>query len=397
MREDSERWSRLVARHPRLTAVNDPDGRTGGDPDRSAVVLGGELLVPAGHVDRVESAVRRIRRREDLSDLGLARLHLEDETTDLADLISTTLTADGEPLAAPVHMFRGEPRYQGGPAGEPAVPAQEVPGPPERRTGRPLTVAVLDTGLDTRHPWFPRASWDALDGDDVTDRLDEDNDYQLDAQAGHGTFVAGVVRRRAPAARLLVGRVLGSDGVCDEVELARAIRRLASRSRAAGRRVDVLNLSLGTYTWDDRPPRLVADALAALGADTVVVAAAGNNASDRVFWPAALPDVTAVGARGADGSGRAGFSNHGTWVDSWADGERVASSFVTFDGPEPPRCDIDPDCYRGFATWSGTSFAAPSISGEIAARAHDRHTSARDEVAGVHADFADPDGGAGEP
>jgi subtilisin family serine protease len=396
MRAPQERWARLVERHPRLTVVNDPDGRSD-QPDRSAVVVGRELLVPAADVDRVDSLLRQgSPEREDLTDLQAARFRLRDDR-DLAELIATELSSAGEPLAYPVHMFRGEPRYQGGPASEPAVPAEEVPGPPQRRTGTPVTVAVLDTGLDGRHPWFPPSSWDAVDGDDVSDRLDEDNDYQLDAQAGHGTFVAGVLRRSAPAARLLVGRVLGSDGVCDEVELARAIRRLGSRARSAGRRVDVLNLSLGAYTWDDRPPKHVADALAALGAGTVVVAAAGNNGSDRVFWPAALPDVTAVGATGAAGSGRAGFSNHGPWVDAWAPGEHVASSFVTFDGPEPPRCDIDPDCFRGYATWSGTSFAAPGVSGAIAARAQEHRTSARDQVAGVCADFGGPGGGAGGP
>jgi hypothetical protein len=77
----------------------------------------------------------------------------------------------------------------------------------------------------------------------------------------------------------------------------------------------------------------------------VVVAAAGNNASDRVFWPAAFDSVVGVGAQRADGRGRTPFSNHGPWVDAWAPGDRVASSFVSFDGPqdEAPNADIDAD------------------------------------------------------
>ncbi|MFC7583184.1 hypothetical protein ACFQYP_04855 [Nonomuraea antimicrobica] len=57
----------------------------------------------------------------------------------------------------------------------------------------------------------------------------------------------------------------------------------------------MLNLSFGCHTFDDRPPPLLSDAIAAL-ADTVTVACAGNTASDRPFWPAALPGVVGVAA-----------------------------------------------------------------------------------------------------
>jgi subtilisin family serine protease len=152
----------------------------------------------------------------------------------------------------------------------------------------------------------------------------------------------------------------------------------------------VFNLSLGAYTWNNRPPALLSQAIDRLGADTVVVAAAGNNASDRLFWPAAFESVVGVGALAADGHGRTSFSNHGDWVDAWAPGDRVASSFVTFDGPEDetPNADIDSDCFTGFATWSGTSFAAPRIAAELARRAQEQKTSPRTVLDSVLADFA---------
>ena len=90
------------------------------------------------------------------------------------------------------------------------------------------------------------------------------------------------------------------------------------------------------------------------------------------------------------GAGAHAFSNHGPWVDAWAPGDRVASSFVSFDGPadEAPNADIDADCFTGFATWSGTSFAAPRIAAELARRAQDQKTSPRQVLPSVLADFA---------
>jgi subtilisin family serine protease len=258
-----------------------------------------------------------------------------------------------------------------------------------------VTIAILDTGINAAHPWFPRGAWEAVDPD-VDDRLDTDMDYELDAQAGHGTFIAGVVRQHAPGAHLSISRVLGSDGVCDEVDLLQAINALRGRGSGGKNSIGVLNLSLGAYTWNDRPPALLSQAIAQLGADTVVVAAAGNNASDRVFWPAAFDSVVAVGAQKADGSGRTSFSNYGDWVGAWAPGDRVASSFVSFDGPEDemPRADIDSDCFTGFATWSGTSFAAPRIAAEVARRAQEQKKSPREVLGSVLADFGSAGNGA---
>ena len=90
---------------------------------------------------------------------------------------------------------------------------------------------------------------------------------------------------------LRVSRVLDGDGVGDEASVVRALHRMRDRPP------QVLNLSFGGHTFDGRPPPLLADALAEL-TDTVAVACAGNTASDRPFWPAALAGTIAVGARG---------------------------------------------------------------------------------------------------
>jgi subtilisin family serine protease len=109
----------------------------------------------------------------------------------------------------------------------------------------------------------------------------------------------------------------------------------------------------------------------------VVVAAAGNHASDRPYWPAALKDVVAVAALADTGSGgeveRASFSNYGWWVDAAAPGEKIASSFLTH-GRE------NGEEFHGYARWSGTSFAAPYVAGKIAALMSDKDMTAKDAV-----------------
>ena len=146
-------------------------------------------------------------------------------------------------------------------------------------------------------------------------------------------------------------------------QLLQALRAIQHLNRLHNRRIGVINLSLGAYTWNNQPPPLVSQVIKELSADAVVVAAAGNNSRDRKFWPAAFDSVVGVGALTADGQNRTTFSNFGDWVDAWAPGQRVASSFVEFDGPEDeaPKADIDRDCFTGFATWSGTSFPAPHL------------------------------------
>ena len=136
-------------------------------------------------------------------------------------------------------------------------------------------------------------------------------------------------------------------------------------------------MSLGCFTFDDKPSPVLAEAVAALARTTVIVAAAGNDGVDRPFWPAALKDVVAVGAlaahEGPEGPDRASFSNYGWWVDAAAPGEDVKSAFLTH-GVE------NREHFHGFASWSGTSFAAPYVAGSIAALMSAKDMSARDAL-----------------
>ncbi|ASK66874.1 hypothetical protein CFK39_14850 [Brachybacterium avium] len=279
-------------------------------------------------------------------------------------------------------------------------------------------IAVLDSGIGA-HPWF------AVEGEGFTRFRGPGTDPQavalfdapesaaaapgdslngrLEALAGHGTFVAGIIRQRCAHAHLLDVPVMGAQGTVAESDVLLALGellRLHRRDEVPGRsadgtpagRLDVVNLSMGYYheTPEDptaaAPLALLLTSFAAAG--VAVVAAAGNDATTTPFYPAALsrdlsetPPLIGVGALTPDGGAVAAFSNHGDWVGALAPGAAVVSTVpVTLQGSHQrsleanrddplPRGTIDPDDYSsGFALWSGTSFAAPWIAGEVAAR-----------------------------
>ncbi|GAA2044423.1 hypothetical protein GCM10009839_55030 [Catenulispora yoronensis] len=376
------RLARLLETHPDVVHI---DGAT------EALIKKDELLVLGTHADAVhESARRWIDTREDFAELGVARLRLRPgagvDTAGLVHDLRGGAGAHRRTSVTPNHVLRGAPDMTGGPFGPPA-PAAELAAPaagPD--TGRRAVVGILDTGIDP-HPWFAGSEWYGACGSDEYEVLDPAADWDLDSETGHGTFIAGVVLQQAPNAYLRVERVLGTDGVADELELLRGLARIQARSAAAADRLDVVNLSLGCFTFDDRPSPVLSHAVAHLARHSVVVAAAGNDDSDRPYWPAALKDVTAVAALaredGEDGPERASFSNYGWWVDAAAPGEQVTSSFLTH-GRE------NGQDFHGYAAWSGTSFAAPYVAGRIAAlmsskdmTAHDAAREVLDPAAGL--------------
>lgn len=264
--------------------------------------------------------------------------------------------------------------------------AKWTPGMPPRPRPQPLSdlptgpnlpgagvrVGVVDTGCDEQ-PWFVHPPETV---GDVSEVLDQDNDQRLDFEAGHGTFITGLVLQHAPGATVAVRRLGDTMGCVDDLAAARIIEELLATG------VDVLSLSFGGYTADNTGSlavsRVVSQALDD-NPDLVVVAAAGNDSTDRPFFPAALKRVVAVGALEASGR-RASFSNWGSWVDAWTTAVDLDSTFVTWpvDGGQPvlqrpPAPDVDPaaltpnDPFTGWATWSGTSFAAPRVAAAVAA------------------------------
>lgn len=209
-------------------------------------------------------------------------------------------------------------------------------------SGAGVTVAVLDTGVALTHTALMTR---LLPGLDVIDGDALPNDEGAGLAWGHGTHVAGIVAHIAPASKILPVRVLDTNGRGNTFLLAYAIEWAVEHG------AEVMNLSLGT-DQDSRVLRDVIERATALG--VVVVAAAGNQNQSAARYPAAYDfggvlAVTAVDA----GNAKAAFANFGTWVDLAAPGVGITSTVI---GP----------LGVGFASWSGTSMAAPFVSGAAA-------------------------------
>lgn len=244
--------------------------------------------------------------------------------------------------------------------GGPATPADPTDASFSRRrdtdvAGKGVVVGVVDSGI-VGHPWLDGSF---LATPESIDPLDEDGCGDLDPQAGHGLFVAGLILREAPVAVVRVIRAFDMDGY---VRIRRAANAIVELDELG---CDVINLSFGGHTRRDRPPLAHRKALSKIRDTTVVVAAAGNHKPDdeehaqnphRKFWPAAIDSVVAVAALDTTSGVRmAPFSNVGKWVDVAAPGASVLGPYVVFGK------------FNGWARWSGTSFAAPVVTGRIVA------------------------------
>jgi subtilisin family serine protease len=285
----------------------------------------------------VPDGFRRVR----LSGLDVARA---------ARRVRVQAEAAGDPrvAAGPNHVFVSTPFEHAGAYGPPR------PAPPGALSAADgsggVGVLVLDTGMWLNSP-LPKDRY-------VTEDFESDvgDDGVRDGDVGHANFVAGVMLGRSRRVQPRMVRVVGPFGVCRESDLVAALRQADDEP--------IINLSLGGYTLDDRPPVLLTAVLADLlgSGDRVVVAAAGNDGQhDRPFWPAAYAGTSApwrrrvVAVAAHDGRRICEWSNTGTWITLAAPGADVVSTFVHHE-----------DFPDGWARWSGTSFAAPFVAAAIA-------------------------------
>jgi serine protease len=255
-----------------------------------------------------------------------------------------------------------------------------------RRLRRPgglrTTVAVLDTGVAyQRFGRFRRAP------DLNRFRRGYDfvaNDRRPNDQNGHGTHVAGTIAQStgnrigtagiAYRARIMPVRVLDAAGAGDTLAISRGIR-YAARNGA-----DVINLSLefDAAVRAAQIPDIVAALRFARRRGALVVAAAGNQGSPQVAFPARARNVMAVAATTARGC-QAEYSNSGSHVDIAAPGggADAANTDTTYDigvcRPGLRGAFIFQQTFEGSVAkfglpegYEGTSMAAPHVSGVAA-------------------------------
>ncbi len=248
--------------------------------------------------------------------------------------------------------------------------------------GSRVIVAVLDTGVAyanrgkyRRSPDFSKYAF--VSGYDFIDHTPYPNDHN-----GHGTFVAGTIAEAtnngygltglAYAARIMPVRVLDGAGEGEASTIAEGVRFAVNH----GARIINMSLEFSSNVTAADIPELVGALRYAYRHNVLVVAAAGNEGSTTIPYPARGPHVVAVGATTEHGC-LASYSNYGRGIALVAPGGGPDMSL-----PGDPNCDPELPAGRdifqmtftgtnprvfGFPNgYEGTSMATPHVAATAA-------------------------------
>lgn len=248
-----------------------------------------------------------------------------------------------------------------------------------------IKIAVLDTGVDRAH--------------DDLQQIQRDN-YHFSYKGlvlkatekdipGHGTHVCGTIAARAGGGvqgicgcTIMVLKVASDEPflIADEnlftfeaIDTAMYLRALRQCLRE---KPDVINLSFGGPGEPTRREKQIISRL--IGRGVVVIAAMGNERAlnSPVSYPAALPDVIAVGATNSDDS-VCDFSNSGDHITLCAPGEKIWSTLPKYPGQhgydaKDENGSLTPDTTKPYtrgttyAEWRGTSMSCPHVTAAVA-------------------------------
>jgi serine protease len=357
-----------------------------GGPGRGRLMAMRRGLVNAQHADQ-KLARAAIRKSDSISD------------PDLRARWETLMTIKS--LRADPEVRYAEPNYQVKTTAIPndtAFPLQwhfpliGLPDAWEITTGSfSVVVAVVDTGVLSNHPDligqlvdgydFVRDPASAGDGDGIdSNPQDPGNNFGGGSDSFHGTHVSGTVAARgdngvgvagtAYSAKVMPVRALGVGGAGTSFDVDQAIRFAAGLPNDSGttppQRADIINLSLGGAPFSQITQDLFNQVRAA---GVMVVAAAGNEASSTLGYPASYDGVISVSA--VDVQRRlATYSNTGAAIDVAAPG---GDNSVDINGDGYPDGVLSTGGTKSggainyvYSFLNGTSMASPHVAGVMA-------------------------------
>jgi len=282
-------------------------------------------------------------------------------------------------------------------------------------TGDPnVVIAIIDSGIDYNHPDLADNIW--VNEDEIPDNgIDDDNNGYIDDIMGwdihyddndpldghgHGTLCAGV-------ASAVGNNNIGISGVCwnckimpvkvtSENWLAYWTDIAVGIKYAADNDADVISMSFGrnsnlSYVWDAVEYTY--------GKGVFMCAAAGNDNTSNIFYPAGYDHVTAVAAtnqhdkRCDEDDWPPGYgSNYGDWVDVAAPGELIYTTMPTY---HAFMNDINnPNTGQNFSQdydfCDGTSLSGPHVAGEAALILSKDSSLSPDEIKSRIRKYVDP-------
>ena len=206
--------------------------------------------------------------------------------------------------------------------------------------GKGIKVGIIDTGIDLKHP-------DLQVKEFINYTTENINDVQDDA--GHGTHVAGIVGARmngigvvgvAPECEIYVAKAFDGQGKGDKDAIRKSLEWMIEKQ------VDIVNMSYSSSEEDEEEKRLVKKCFEN---NIFMVAAAGNRGERKVSCPGRYEGVVAVSSVDIN-KVKSDFSSYGNEIDLAAAGVDILSTYKN----------------GSYAVLSGTSMAAPLISGAAA-------------------------------
>lgn len=219
----------------------------------------------------------------------------------------------------------------------------------ESEKGKNINIAVIDSGCDVNHESLKN---NIVDVRNFTDE-DAKSPKIVTDRVGHGTHVTGTIVANgnngiigvAPEANIYVVKAIDKTGSGKLSWVVNAIYY------AIEKKVDIISMSLGMPESNEKLHKAVR---AAINKNILFVCAAGNEGDSsqseyQYSYPAAYVEVISVGAVDKKGS-PASFTNSNLAIDLVAPGVDIVSTFPN----------------NQFASLSGTSMAAPHVTGSLA-------------------------------